>query len=114
MSSKGEPMEINRNHVFAALLGGLVVSVLGKSRSPGTSELDKAKEVLTVLVDRYWALWHLPIDGGPLYSKYGSIMTDRYGYWNQAEVYDVLGMPYPWTPEGKEFHNSRTRKYVLG
>lgn len=108
-------MEINRNYVLAALLGGLVVSVVGKSRASGTSELGKAKEVLTVLADRYWALWHLPMsDGAPLYSKYGSIMNDRYGYWNQAEVYDVLGMPYPWTPEGKEFRNSRTKRYVLG
>jgi len=75
----------------------------------------RTQEVLLVLNDRYSALWHLPIENNQLlYQKYGTLMNDKYGYWNMAEVYDVLNeMPYPWTGEGQTFHRERTKRYVL-
>lgn len=75
----------------------------------------RTQEVLLVVNDRYNALWELPIENNQLlWQKYGATMNDTYGYWNMAEVYDVLNeMPYPWTSEGKTFHRERTKRYVL-
>ena len=75
---------------------------------------ERAKQVLLVLDDRYNALWHLPIEGNQvLWQKYGALNNDTYGYWNRAEVFDLLGMPYPWTSEGNTFHRQRSKRYVL-
>ena len=75
----------------------------------------RTQEVLLVVNDRYNALWELPIENNQLlWQKYAATMNDTYGYWNMAEVYDVLNeMPYPWTSEGKTFHRERTKRYVL-
>lgn len=78
---------------------------------------ERVKEVLLVVKDRYDAFWNLRIaETGleqVLWQKYGILMNDTYGYWNMAEVYDLLGMPYPWTSEGKTFHRERSKRYVL-
>jgi len=78
---------------------------------------ERVKEVLLVVHDRYRAFWNLRIaETGPeqvLWQKYGVLMNDTYGNWNMAEVYDLLGMPYPWTSEGKTFHRERSKRYVL-
>lgn len=78
---------------------------------------ERVKKVLLVVKDRYDAFWNLRIaETGleqVLWQKYGILMNDTYGYWNMAEVYDLLGFPYPWTSEGKTFQRERSKRYVL-